>query len=226
MPTVCANRTVIGMSTMTTGVLFIKADAAIVAAKKSNTTALGRLAAREVIQSAAASSVSVLTKAPDSTNIAAIVIGALLEKTLSMSFESMKPSTKKLAAPATAAPWEEASDSTIGTTAGWSNKVDLADIDGDGDVHILFANGEGYDSPGAPELSRVFLNPGDGGAFTDASEMIFGLPGEGEAFARVIRAHDLEGDRIHHQAASRIRFRSPSMRAIWPVWTTMVVTGE
>ena len=56
--------------------------------------------------------------------------------------------------------WDDATRSTIGATKEWTNKVELADINGDGLVDILFANGGDYDYPGEPTLSQVFLNQG------------------------------------------------------------------
>ena len=40
--------------------------------------------------------------------------------------------------------WKDATKTTIGATKEWTNKVELADIDGDRLVDILFANGSGY----------------------------------------------------------------------------------
>ncbi len=56
--------------------------------------------------------------------------------------------------------WLDATERTIGETGEWTNKVELADVDGDGRV---LANGEAYDSPGAGRLradrSDVGLRP-------------------------------------------------------------------
>jgi len=92
---------------------------------------------------------------------------------------------------ARAALWEDSTAGTIGTTAGWSNKVELADINGDGRVDILFANGGNYRTPGTPELNRVFLNNGPGNAFTDATEAVLGSTPD---LARVIKVRDVSGD--------------------------------
>ena len=102
MPILRASRTAIGMSTTTTGVLFIKAEAAMVPMKNRRSTVLGRSLALEVSQVAAASSVPVRTKAPDRTNMAAMVMGALFEKTPITSLVLIRPSTRKAAAPAMA----------------------------------------------------------------------------------------------------------------------------
>ena len=106
MPRVCAKRTVTGISTATTGVLFMKAEATMVPRKKKTMVRTGYLSALDVIQDAAASKVPVRTNAPVRMNIAAMVIGALLENTARISPVSIMPTTRKIAAP------------TMATTAG------------------------------------------------------------------------------------------------------------
>ena len=91
---------------------------------------------------------------------------------------------------ALAAPWEDATAGTIGVTKEWSNKLELADINGDGLVDILFANGAGYSSAEGPEQSRVFLNQGAGKAFKEVSAQV--LPNKGQT--RVIKARDVNAD--------------------------------
>ncbi len=96
-----------------------------------------------------------------------------------------------LATPAAdAALWEDATMATIGMTGGWSNKVELADINGDGRVDLLFANGRGYTGPEGPEVNYAFLNQGPGKAFKEVGITIFG---EADA-SRVIKARDVDGD--------------------------------
>ena len=95
-----------------------------------------------------------------------------------------------LPATAAAAPWQDATVGTIGATKEWSNKLELADIDGDGQVDILFANGAGYDSAAGPEQSRVFLNQGAGKSFKEVSQQVFPQPGQ----TRVIKARDVNAD--------------------------------
>ncbi len=51
----------------------------------------------------------------------------------------------------------------------YSEQVDLADIDGDGDLDILFANGRGFASPQLQEENRLYINNGDG-VFTDETD--------------------------------------------------------
>ncbi len=87
--------------------------------------------------------------------------------------------------------WVDATAETIGETGDWTNKVELADLNGDGLVDILFANGGDYREPGEPVLSRIFLNQGPGKPFHDASEEILGPEG---MLVRVIKTADVNGD--------------------------------
>jgi len=98
---------------------------------------------------------------------------------------------------ATAAPtepvglWEDVTEATIGETKFWSNKVELADINGDGLVDVLFANGGEYEMRGVPEASQVFLNQGPDEAFKEVTEEVFG-PTLG--WVRVIKVRDVNND--------------------------------
>lgn len=87
--------------------------------------------------------------------------------------------------------WEDATLATIGTTAEWSNKVELADVDGDGRIDILFANGGDYASPGTPEATRIFRNLGER-QFEEATDELLGAGGEN--LARVVKVRDVDGD--------------------------------
>jgi hypothetical protein len=86
--------------------------------------------------------------------------------------------------------WVDATEAAIGITGEWTNKVDLADIDADGDVDILFANGGDYDEPGTPVVNQIFANDGSG-VFADVTSQVVGPEGD---LARVIKARDLDGD--------------------------------
>src|SRR5688572_23507946 len=59
--------------------------------------------------------------------------------------------------------WIDATDRCTGVTGEWSNEVDVADLDGDGNVDILVANGGNYDTPGTAVQSRVWKNLGNWG---------------------------------------------------------------
>lgn len=87
--------------------------------------------------------------------------------------------------------WMDETASLLDSTAGWTNKVELADLDGDGFLDLLFANGGNYSEAGEPELNGVFFNRGPGQRFENVSEQVLGsLPD----LTRVIRARDLDGD--------------------------------
>ena len=87
--------------------------------------------------------------------------------------------------------WQEVTESTIGATEEWSNKVELADINGDEWVDILFANGGDYNSPGEPEPTRIFLNKGPGKPFHDATVEIFR---DAKFLTRAVRVADVNSD--------------------------------
>jgi hypothetical protein len=87
--------------------------------------------------------------------------------------------------------WRDATAATIGVTGEWSNKVELADIDGDGRVDIVFANGGDYNMP-ASEVSpnRIFLNRGRK-RWQESTEVLGAAD-----LARVVKVRDVSGDGI------------------------------
>ena len=87
------------------------------------------------------------------------------------------------------APFVDVTEETIGTTGEWSNRVEVADLDRNGWVDIVFANGGDYASPGDDQLNRVFLN--HDGVFTEATESLLGSQGD---LARAVKACDVTGD--------------------------------
>jgi len=48
----------------------------------------------------------------------------------------------------------------------YTNQLTIGDLDGDGDLDIIFANGAGFSSPDPPIMARVYINNG-AGFFTD-----------------------------------------------------------
>ena len=90
--------------------------------------------------------------------------------------------------------WDDATRTTIGANTGsssYTNRVELADINGDGLVDILFANGGDYETPGDPAFSQVFLNQGPDQTFEEATQQVFG---ETRMLARVIKVRDVNAD--------------------------------
>ena len=91
--------------------------------------------------------------------------------------------------------WSDATGQCIGTTAEWTNKVEVADVDKDGKVDLLFANGGNYSSAGTAEPARVWKNDGGWGTAgthcTDISaQAVLGFTG----LSRVIKAIDVDHD--------------------------------
>lgn len=54
--------------------------------------------------------------------------------------------------------WVDATDIYLPVTAEWTNRVEVADINGDNLLDLLFANGGNYSEPGELEASRFFIN--------------------------------------------------------------------
>jgi len=87
--------------------------------------------------------------------------------------------------------WSDVTAEALPATRFWTNKAEIADLDGDGRPDLLFANGGDYSTPGTPEPNQVFLNTGPGFRFEDATTRVFGARPD---LARVIKARDLNGD--------------------------------
>jgi hypothetical protein len=85
--------------------------------------------------------------------------------------------------------WEPVADDVLEGPREWTNEVELGDVDGDGDLDVVLANGGGYSSAGTPEPSRLLLNDG-AGTFTDTS-----LPGA-VGLHRTAKVRDLDGDGV------------------------------
>lgn len=87
--------------------------------------------------------------------------------------------------------WRDVTTETIGGTSQWTNKVELADINGDGWVDLLFANGGYYDTPEPPLSSYIYLNHGPNQPFEEVSDAVLGPEG---MLARVIKVRDVNND--------------------------------
>lgn len=111
----------------------------------------------------------------------------------------------------TAGPWLYGENSALPGNPSWSNKVEVADINGDEYPDILFANGRGYASPGGGERNQALFNPGETpGPWQDYSNVIFGKMLDQ---SRAIKARDLTGDGVTdlfvantYETASRFYF--------------------
>jgi hypothetical protein len=89
--------------------------------------------------------------------------------------------------------WEDATAIYLPVTEEWTNRVEVADINGDGWVDLLFANGGNYDEPGAAEPLRVFLNSRDSSTFREITNNIFG---DQKFLARVVKVRDVNNDTL------------------------------
>lgn len=89
---------------------------------------------------------------------------------------------------AVAAPWEQVDDAGFASAREWTNEVEIGDLDGDGDLDVILANGGGYSTPGNPEPTRWLVN--DGGRFTDTA-----LP-NGTGLHRTAKIRDFSGDGV------------------------------
>lgn len=86
--------------------------------------------------------------------------------------------------------WLDVTEELLDSTAQWTNKVELADLDGDGRLDLLFANGGDYSTPGEPEVNRAFR----GRAGAPFEEMTAAVFGDRPDLTRVLKARDFDGD--------------------------------
>ena len=97
---------------------------------------------------------------------------------------------------ATAQVWQDATPDCLGTTAEWSSKLEVADIDGDGLPDILVANGGNYATKGPAEPARVWKNlgtwatPGVPHCQEISAQAVGGFVGN----SRMIKVADVDGD--------------------------------
>ena len=71
----------------------------------------------------------------------------------------------------------------------YTNQITVGDIDNDGDLDLVFANGGNFVSEGQPETQRVFVNDGTGN-FTDESTSRLNFIG----LARGVEMGDIDND--------------------------------
>jgi hypothetical protein len=71
----------------------------------------------------------------------------------------------------------------------YTNQLTIGDIDNDGDLDLIFANGQGFSSQGAALPQRVYINNG-AGVFTDESTARLNVNG----WARGVELGDIDGD--------------------------------
>src|SRR4051812_24429798 len=92
--------------------------------------------------------------------------------------------------------WQDATAQCIGTTAEWTNKVEVADIDGDGHVDILLANGRGYSSKdNTAEAPRIWRNDANWAASAPhCTEITSQVVGSFTGYSRTIKTADIDGD--------------------------------
>ena len=114
---------------------------------------------------------------------------------LLLTFSCKDQETKKTAEPKPKETflWEDQTTIYLPTTEEWTNRVEVADLNNDGKVDLMFANGGDYSEPGEPEFSRVFLNQGPDSQFLEVTQEIFGSD---KYISRVIKARDLNNDGI------------------------------
>ncbi len=96
---------------------------------------------------------------------------------------------------ASAQRWQDATANCLGTTAEWSSKIEVADVDGDGQIDILVPNGGDYSSPGTAEPTRVWRNLGNWSQQgMHCSEISAQAVGGFTGLSRMIKVADVDGD--------------------------------
>jgi hypothetical protein len=89
--------------------------------------------------------------------------------------------------------WTDATEIYLPLTEEWTNRVEVADLNGDKLLDLIFANGGNYSNPGSFEFSRVFINQGKDLKFREVTREIFG---DEKYFARVVKVRDINNDKV------------------------------
>ncbi len=89
--------------------------------------------------------------------------------------------------------WEDKTETYLPITGEWTNRVEVADINGDKMIDLLFANGGNYSEPGELEFSRVFINQGPEKKFQEITNRVFS---DSKYLSRVIKVRDINKDSI------------------------------
>lgn len=89
--------------------------------------------------------------------------------------------------------WLDETNKYLPVTKEWTNRIEVADINGDKLLDILFANGGNYSKPGALEFSRIFINKGSEKKFEEITNNVFE---KAKFYARVIKVRDINKDSI------------------------------
>lgn len=88
--------------------------------------------------------------------------------------------------------WEDQTATYLPLTAEWTNRVEVADINGDQLPDLLFANGGNYSTPGKAEPCRIFINQGAGKMFEEDTVILESM----RFYARVVKVVDINADDI------------------------------
>ena len=79
--------------------------------------------------------------------------------------------------------WVDKTEVYLPVTKEWTNRVEVADLNGDQKLDILFANGGNYAEPGTLESSRIFINKGPENKFQE-------ITNQGHAFSQAGQSED------------------------------------
>ena len=101
------------------------------------------------------------------------------------------PSRKADKIPATGLLWKDHTETIIPPTQEWTNRVEIGDINSDGLLDLVYANGGNYSEPDDPEPTRILLNQGAGKTFIDVTEEMIGSK---RYISRGAKIMDLNGD--------------------------------